>query len=104
MRTDPSRIPVLVDTPVSEAAVTIDQHGRSGASGGTRSFFLMSEATWSEVLASLKTWLIRGNVTSVQRLMTPTHACGLAQPLQDPSLVNVAALLRSDAKEVKLET
>ena len=31
---------VLVDTPVSEAEITTDQHGRSDTSGGTRSFFL----------------------------------------------------------------
>ena len=40
VRTDPSGIPVLIDTPLSDAEITTDQHGRSGTSGGTRSFFL----------------------------------------------------------------
>ena len=57
-------------------------------------FFLMSEVTSDEVLALFRSWLIVGNSTTVQRLMTPTHACGLAQPLRDPSKVNLAAILR----------
>ena len=44
MKTDPPRIPVLVDTPVSQAAIATDQHGRNGICGGKYPSFSMPEA------------------------------------------------------------
>lgn len=57
-------------------------------------FFLMSTFVYKKVCSLLRTWLIRGNVTNIHRLMAPSHACGLSNPLKDPSLINTAALIK----------
>ena len=57
-------------------------------------FFLMSEGTSRRVLKSLKRWLIRGTVTNMARLTAPAHLLGLATPLKDLAMLNMAALLR----------
>ena len=54
----------------------------------------MSTFIYKKVCSLLRKWLIRGNVTSIHRLMAPSHACGLSTPLKDPSLINTAALVK----------
>ena len=56
-------------------------------------FYLMTTNTDRHVRATLKMWLIRGNVTNLDRLAAPIHLIGLSGPLHDPARVNLAALL-----------
>ena len=65
-------------------------------------FFLMSEITAKEVRRLLRVWLVIGNCTTVDRLMAPAHAGGLARPLRNPEWMNVAAITgwKEDALEI----
>ena len=44
-------------------------------------FFLMTELVATRIEKGLRTWLIRGNCTNLDRLRAPTHQVGLAGPL-----------------------
>src|SRR6056300_707962 len=58
-------------------------------------FFMMPLYTRGQVDQALRSWLLKGTETTLERLCAPSHAAGLKVPLRHPFLVNIASLLRN---------
>src|SRR6056300_1990256 len=61
----------------------------------TRELTNVHYSTRGQVDQALRSWLLKGTETTLERLCAPTHAAGLKVPLRHPFLVNIASLLRN---------